>query len=97
LIKVLSDPVQTVRLAAINALGSIGPAASAAVPSLVAIIDDRTATRFMVRSSMLALGEMGSAAKAALPAVRRLAQERPDSTAADTILLIEGKVPDTYF
>ncbi len=97
LIKVLSDPVMTVRLAAINALGSIGPAAAAAVPSLAAIIDDRTATRFMVRSSMHALGEMGSAAKAALPALRRLAQERPDSTAADTILLIEGKEPATYF
>lgn len=97
LIKMLSDPVLNVRLAAINALGGIGPAASAVVPTLVAIIEDQTQTRFMVRSSMLALGEMGPAAKAALPALQRLAQLHPDSTAADTIRLIEGKEPAMYF
>jgi hypothetical protein len=97
LIKATSDPVATVRLAAINALGAIGPAASAAVPVLAAIIDDRTESRFMVRSSMLALGKMGSAAKGALPALQRLAVEHPDSTAGDTILLINGRQPTTYF
>ncbi len=59
LIDTIRDPVLTVRLAAINALGAIGPAASAAVPALAAIVDDRTETRFTVRSSMYALGQMG--------------------------------------
>jgi hypothetical protein len=97
LIDTIRDPVLTVRLGAINALGAIGPAASAAVPALAAIVDDRTETRFTVRSSMYALGRMGSAAQGALPALRKLAGERPDSTAGDIILLIEGKPPATYF
>jgi hypothetical protein len=97
LIKAVGDPVLTVRLAAINALGAIGSGASAAVPALAAIIDDRSETRFAVRSSLAALGQMGSAASGALPALRRLADERPDSTAGDTILLIEGKLPASYF
>jgi hypothetical protein len=84
-------------LAVIGAIGAIGPQASDAVPMLAAILEDPQETRFAIRSSMAALGQMGAAAKAALPALRKLAEKRPDSTAGDTILLIEGKHPPRYY
>lgn len=95
LINAVHDHMLPVRLAAIGALGATGPEAAAAVPTLASILEDKSETRFAVRSSMLALGQMGSAARGALPALRKMS--RPDSTAADTILLIEGKQPASYY
>lgn len=98
LAKALSDRVESVRVAAADALGAIGPAASAAAPALGAKILDKAEGRFVFRSAMLALGKMGPSAAAALPDLRTVAQRTgPDSLAAQTILLIEGKQVATYF
>ena len=94
----LSDSEESVRVAAAEALGAIGPGASAAAPELAARLGDKNEGRFVFRSSMQALGKIGPGAKAALPALREIVQKgRPDSIAAQTILLIEGKEVPTYF
>ena len=53
----------------------------------------------MFRTAMIALGEIGPGAKAAIPVLREIAAKRPDSTAAETILLIEGRGKEarTYY
>ncbi|HEX4489113.1 MAG TPA: DUF2961 domain-containing protein [Terriglobales bacterium] len=93
----LSDHEESVRVAAAEALGAIGPAASAAVPALAARLTDKTEGRFVFRTSMQALGKMGPSAKEALPVLREIAQKKPDSVAAQTILLIEGKEVPMYY
>jgi HEAT repeats len=94
----LKDPVESVRVAAAEALGAIGPVASAAVPSLAAVLLDKSQGRIVFRSCMQALGMIGPSAKAALPALQEIVRSgRPDSIAAQTILLIEGKDVPTYF
>ena len=89
----------TVRLAAAQALGAIGPKAADAVPALAAIVVDKNEGRFMFRTAMIALGEIGPGATAAIPILREIAAKRPDSTAAETILLIEGRGKEarTYY
>jgi HEAT repeat protein len=87
----LKDSELTVRLAAAQALGAIGPQAEPAVPALAAILADKNEGRFMFRTAMISLGQMGPAAKAAIPTLKEIAAKRPDSTAAETILLIEGR------
>jgi len=97
LIAALNDPEVPVRLAVAQALGAIGPRASAAVPALAAKLVDKNEGRLVFRTSMIALGQIGPAAKEALPVLREVAAKRPDSTAAQTILLIEGKEVPTYY
>jgi hypothetical protein len=97
LITALNDPEVSVRLAAAEALGAIGPKASAAAPALAARLVDKNEGRLVFRTSMLALGEIGPGAIAALPILREVAGKRPDSTAEQTILLIEGKEVPTYY
>jgi HEAT repeat protein len=87
----LKDSELTVRLAAAQALGAIGTKAEPAVPALAAILADKNEGRLMFRTAMIALGQIGPAATAALPVLKEIAAKRPDSTAAETILLIEGK------
>jgi hypothetical protein len=91
LIAALKASDLTVRVAAGQALGAIGPKAEDAVPTLAAILVDKNEARFMFRTAMIALGEIGPGAKAAIPVLREIAAKRPDSTAAETILLIEGR------
>jgi hypothetical protein len=93
----LSDSEESVRVAAAEALGSIGPAASAAVPALAAKLTDKSEGRFVFRTAMQALGKIGPNAKAALPVLKQVANDRRDSIAAQTILLIEGKEVPTYY
>jgi hypothetical protein len=87
----LKDPELTVRLGAAQALGAIGAKAEPAVPALAAILADPSEGRFMFRTAMMALGQIGPGAKAALPVLKEIAAKRPDSAAAETILLIEGR------
>ena len=91
LIAALKGTELTVRLAAAQALGAIGAKAEPAVPALAAILADKNEGRFMFRTAMIALGQMGPAAKGAIPTLQEIAAKRPDSTAAETILLIEGR------
>jgi HEAT repeat protein len=93
----LNDHEESVRVAAAEALGAIGPAASAAVPTLAARLTDKTEGRFVFRTSMQALGKMGPSAKEALPVLREIARKKPDSVAAQTIQLIEGKEVPMYY
>jgi hypothetical protein len=93
----LSDREESVRVAAAEALGAIGPSASAAVPALAARLTDKAEGRFVFRTSMQALGKMGPSAKEALPVLREIAAKKPDSVAAQTILLIEGKEVPMYY
>lgn len=95
----LKDPTLPVRLAATQALGAIGAKSELAVPALAAILADKGEGRFMFRTVMIALGQIGPGAKAALPVLQQIAATRPDSTAAETILLIEGRGKEarTYY
>jgi hypothetical protein len=97
LISALNDSALPVRLAAAGALGAIGPKASAAVPALTAKLVDKNEGRLMFRTSMLALAAIGPAASAAIPTLQEIARKRPDSTAGETILMIEGKEVPTYY
>jgi len=94
----LSDSTEFVRVAAAEALGAIGPGASAAAPALAAKLADKSQGRIVFRSCMQALGMIGPNAKAALPVLEEIVRTgRPDSIAAQTILLIEGKEVPTYY
>jgi Protein of unknown function (DUF2961)/HEAT repeats/HEAT repeat len=95
----LQDQSLSVRLASAQALGAIGAKAEPAVPALSAILADKGEGRFMFRTVMIVLGQMGPAAKAALPVLQQIAATRPDSTAAETILLIQGRGKEarTYY
>jgi HEAT repeat protein len=99
LMKALNDGEVTVRLVAAQALGAIGPQASAAVPGLVAQIQDPNQGRLVFRTAMLALGQIGPGAKEALPVLREIAAKRPDTAAGDIVLMIEGKGDEvrTYY
>jgi HEAT repeat protein len=94
----LSDPVEPVRIGAADALGAIGPAATAAVPALAARLADKSEGRFVFRSSLQSLGMIGPGAKAALPTLDEIVRQTgPNSVAAQTIRLIEGKDVATYY
>jgi hypothetical protein len=94
----LDDPVESVRVSAAEALGEIGPAAGPAAHALALKIVDKKEGRFVFRESMLALGKIGPDAKEALPELREVASRTgPESLAAQTILLIEGKKVATYY
>jgi len=95
----LKDSALDVRLAAAQALGAIGAKSEPAVPALAAILTDKNEGRFMFRTAMIALGQIGPAAKGAIPVLKEIAAKRPDSTAAETILLIEGRGSEarTYY
>jgi len=93
----LSDPVDYVRAPAADALGSIGPAARAAVHPLA----DRLLTKgepvFVLRSVSAALGDIGSDARDALPALQEAVKMlRVTYTAQEAILKIEGKPVPTW-
>jgi len=77
LIKQIESPDAEKRIIAAQALGKIGPAAEAAVPSLIKALADEA---WRVRSSVArALGEIGPAAKAAVPSlINALADENRD-------------------
>ena len=61
------------RNAAAYEISGMGPAAAAAVPALIAALDDPEATvRFPVT---VALGEIGPAAKAAVPKLKKMMDE----------------------
>lgn len=78
-------------------LRAVGPKASAAVPALTAEFVDKSEGRLMFRTSMLALAAMGPEASAAIPTLREIARKRSDTTAAETIPMIEGKEVPTYY
>lgn len=67
---------------AVDALGKIGPAASSAVPDLIALLSLRTPNpnldpnSELRRSAADALGGIGVAARAAIPALRKALQNR---------------------
>lgn len=82
------------RNAAAYAIGGMGPAAKAAVPALIAALDDPEATvRFPV---CIALREIGPAAKEAVPALTKVLDDRNDDVAAmarKALITITGEDP----
>ena len=74
LLQVLSGPDRDMRMCAAAVLGKIGPAAQAAVPSLIRAIEDPDTDRHAVilkGHAIMALGRIGSGARAALPVLNR--------------------------
>lgn len=69
LIAVLSDPDNRVRHLAAQAVGAMGPAASAAVPALIVLLASRD--EGSRNSACIGLTGIGPAAQEALPALRR--------------------------
>ncbi len=81
LLKVKDDGVDWldgVRWSTANAIGSIGPAAAAAVPALIAVLRDKQ-QRHNGRNFVLALARMGPAAKEAVPTLLEVLKETDDS------------------
>jgi hypothetical protein len=82
------------RNAAAYAISGMGPAAKAAVPALIAALDDPdAAVRFPV---CIALREMGPAAKDAVPALTKTLDDRNDDVAAmarKALIKITGEDP----
>ncbi len=69
----LKAPAPVTRNAAAYEIAGMGPAAAAAVPALIAALDDEIpAVRFPVT---VALGEIGPAAAAAVPRLRQMMEE----------------------
>ncbi|MBA3259177.1 MAG: HEAT repeat domain-containing protein, partial [Gemmatimonadales bacterium] len=69
----LKAPAPVSRNAAAYEIASMGPAAAAAVPALIAALDDEIpAVRFPVT---VALGEIGPAAEAAIPRLKLMVEE----------------------
>jgi HEAT repeat protein len=92
----LEDREESVRVAAAEALGAIGPAASAAVPSLVARLCDETEARLVIRTLMQAFGQMGPSDRGGSSSFAGLSQKRQDASLEQIIRLIEGKEVATY-
>ena len=67
LVTAINDRNPAVRLAAITALGSIGPAAKASVPALIRVFTDASNTHELRCAASRALGSMGPAAQEAVP------------------------------
>ena len=67
LVTAINDRNPAVRLAAITALGSIGPAAKASVPALIRVFTDASNTHDLRCAAIRALGSMGPAAQEAGP------------------------------
>ena len=82
------------RNAAAYALSGMGPEAKAAVPALIAALDDPEPTvRFPV---CIALGEIGPEAREAVPALTKALDDRNDDVAAmarKAIIKITGEDP----
>ena len=72
------DWLDGVRWSAAEAIGSIGPAAAAAVPVLIAVLRDKQ-QRHNGRNFVLALARIGPAAKEAVPTLLQLLKETDDS------------------
>jgi HEAT repeat protein len=88
--ELLSDP--TVRTVTVIAIGEMGPAAEAAVPDLIKILDDnRPLTRMMACES---LAKIGPAARGAIPALTKKLQDEHGGVrrdARDALDCIEGR------
>jgi HEAT repeat protein len=73
----------------------MGPAAAPAVPQLIKALNDPELPVRLAAAG--ALGAIGPKASAAIPVLQDLARQHPDRTAAETILMIEGKEVPTYY
>jgi HEAT repeat protein len=97
LITALNDPVAYVRAPAADALGSIGPAARAAVGPLSQRLLVPGEQVFVLRSIAAALGNIGPDAREALPALEQaLKMLRVTYVAQEAILKITGKPVPSY-
>jgi HEAT repeat protein len=80
------------RKRAVEVLGNVGPADPAAIPALIAVLQDKDAT---VRdAAVLGLSKIGPDAAAALPAVRGLTDDKDPAVrkhARAAVGQIEGK------
>lgn len=77
----LGDLHLSVRQEAAQALGRIGPAAAAAIPALIAVLeldDDGNSDSSVHRYAAWSLGQMGKLALPAVPALRRCYDNDPD-------------------
>ena len=77
----LGDLHLSVRQEAAQALGKIGPAAAAAIPALIAVLeleDDGNSDSSVHRYAAWSLGRMGKLALPAVPALRRCYDNDPD-------------------
>jgi HEAT repeat protein len=87
----LQERDRSVRSVAAEALGKIGPGASAAVPYLIQLLDDAN----LGEAAVTALGEIGPAARAAVPKLIEMlvALQTPPKASDDDL---DGQVADTY-
>lgn len=76
--KMLSDPEWSVRQKAAGALAELGPAASSAIPQLIAGLNDHLTGD----SAAFALGKIGPAAKDAVPALIKQWKDHPSAVQA---------------
>ena len=91
LLEILNGPNGDMRVCAAAALARIGPAARAAVPSLIRAIehpDPKREPQILVLYAIRALGRIGPEAKAAVPALNRLLDE-DDDTFFDAVLALD--------
>jgi HEAT repeat protein len=95
LVDVVKGPNPAMRVCAAEALGAIGPAASAAVPALIRVIerpDSEVTAEILTHHAAKALGRIGPQAKAAVPALTRLlgteAYKEVGSTQFDLVLAL---------
>ena len=77
LVAKLKDPDVIVRMMSANAIGAMGPAASAAVAPLAAACRVETEVTHVLRACAAALGDIGKAASSALPVLRQLGETKP--------------------
>lgn len=73
LTRLLSDEIDSARLAAAKSLGGLGPEAVAAVPSLCGLLTDKNAN--VKVAAINALGSIGPEAKSALPELKNLVKD----------------------
>jgi HEAT repeat protein len=87
-----------VRAPAADALGSIGPAAKAAVPALGERLLATVEQTYVLRSAAAALGNIGPDAAGALPELQRaLTIYRVKNTAQEAILKIKKEPVPAWF
>jgi len=98
LVQALSDRAAYVRAPAADAIGSIGPAARAAVRPLVERLLTTGEQVYVLRSVAAALGNIGPDAASALPALQQaLKMHRVTYTAQEAILKIKKEPVPTWF
>jgi HEAT repeat protein len=100
LIDVLTGPNSNMRVCAAAALGRIGPAARASVPSLIRAINSSDTDRdaaILRRHAVLAVGRIGPEAKAVVPSLNRLLdkafdvdREVENADAFDLVIALDG-------